>query len=168
MKEGYRRRRRRRAAPLEDATDIVLRALDQAGLSDQARRLRIARMWQQAVGSQIASRTLVQSFSRGILLVKAASPTWQNELIFFKEEIIGKLNALLTKGSVRDIRVLSGHIKPLANSRPAADKPARPTASAQHLAAAQSISAPIADEASRAAFERLLVKHWLTERPSDR
>ncbi len=143
--------RRRRSSPLEGGAAIVLRALAQAGLTEQARRLRIVRHWDQAVGPQIAARTRVQSFCRGTLVVKAASTAWQQELMYLKDNIILQLNARLDRPNVKEIRIISGHLGPKA----AQPRPQR-VLSPSEQAAVDAAAAPIADAEARAAFARLL------------
>ena len=153
------RPRRRRARPPEELAQVLCRALTRMGLTDQARRLHMGRLWTQIVGPQVAARTAVQSFSRGVLWVKAASPTWQNELSYLKVDILSKLNGLLDKGTVKDLKVVCGTLSPpLAPARPH-DAPIL----AQHRAAAQVLSAPIADGEVRGAFEAILLKHFCRE-----
>ncbi|MEO0813182.1 MAG: DUF721 domain-containing protein, partial [Myxococcota bacterium] len=86
-------------------------ALDRSGLTDQARRVRIAKVWREAVGAKLAERTAPESFNRGVLLVRAASAAWQNELTYLREELIGRINATLGTELVKDIKVLSGRFQ---------------------------------------------------------
>ena len=149
------KRRRRRARPLESAGDAVYRTLCAAGLTDQAQRLRIFQCWKEAVGPEIAARTAPQIFSRGTLIVKAASPTWQNELMFLKASIIAQVNEMLGKKMVRELKVISGQM-------PKQEKPEQafrcPMPLAQDFAAARQMASPIADEGIRGAFENLIAR----------
>ena len=131
----------------------MYRALCQAGLSDQARRLRIALVWNEVVGPTIAARTALQGFRRGVLLVKAASPTWQNELVFLRIGIMDKLNELLGKATVRELKIISGHIVSAQRIAPPKVVPG-----VDSLAVARETSMPIRDPEVRAAFERLMAK----------
>jgi hypothetical protein len=133
-------RRRRRKSALEDAPDIVVRALAEAGLTDQARSLRIGRHWSVAVGPQIAARTQVQSYTRGLLTIKVASPAWQN----------------VEKPGVRDLRVMGGHFK--TSLRPASSKKVvRPPPSPQTIRTARRLAEHLPAGAGRDAFEKLLL-----------
>ena len=147
------KRRRSRRRPLEAASDLIYRALCDAGLTDQARRLHIFRCWNTAVGPTIAARTMPESFGRGVLLVRTASPAWQNELMFLRADIIVKLNDLLGKSLVRELKVTSGRIDPVG----VVTQPApRPEPSVGDYEAAQATSLPIADPEVRQAFEHLM------------
>jgi predicted nucleic acid-binding Zn ribbon protein len=153
MRPRYRKSRRRRLP--EDSSDVLYRALCQAGLSDQARRLRIFLCWNETVGPEIAARTSPQSFSRGCLVVKAASSTWQNELVFLKASILEKINDKLDgKRVVRELKVISGYIAPKTTAGPVR----RVLPRAEDFAIARETSMPIPDPEVRAAFERLMAK----------
>ena len=43
------------------------------------------------------------SIKRGKLFVRVKTPTWRNELVFLKSEIISKLNRRVGKKVVKDI-----------------------------------------------------------------
>ncbi|MEM6531528.1 MAG: DUF721 domain-containing protein [Myxococcota bacterium] len=88
--------------------EAVAFALDRSGLTDQARRVRIARAWRQAVGPTLANRTHPDGFRRGVLIVKTASAAWQNELTYLRGELIEKINQTLGQEIVKDIKVVAG------------------------------------------------------------
>ena len=146
------RRSYKKLRSLENSAEVVLRSLGQIGLTDQMRRLRICRQWPLAVGPHIAARTWVQSFSRGTLLVRAASTAWQNELSYLKRSLIKKINGRLDKACVRELRVVCGQ---LPAAKPAA--PVKPRATAAQLNKARQLAEPIGDAATREAFEKLLL-----------
>jgi predicted nucleic acid-binding Zn ribbon protein len=60
--------------------------------------------WDQAVGKEISERTEPYKIIKGILFVRVKDPVWRNELQFFKEEIIKKLNDLIGRNIVKDIK----------------------------------------------------------------
>ena len=91
-------------------SEALTEAFASLGLTDVARRLRIGRAWRQAVGEQIANRTEPETFRRGVLLVKAASAAWQNELVFLREEIILKVNKALGGETVKELKVVTGRV----------------------------------------------------------
>jgi hypothetical protein len=67
-------------------------------------------VWNKAVGPQIASQSRPEHVRREILLVKVANSVWMQQLHFLKEEIIGKVNTVLGKTSVKDIRFAIGQL----------------------------------------------------------
>lgn len=60
--------------------------------------------WDMAVGKEISEQTEPYKIVRGILFVRVKDPVWRNELQFFKEEIIKKLNHKIGKNIVKDIK----------------------------------------------------------------
>ena len=150
FRKRFRRRKRKAPSPVIDA---LAGALQQLGLTDQARRLRISNAWADAVGDEIASSTRVHGFSRGVLTLKSATAAWQNELTFLKPQLIAKVNESLGRQIVRDIRVFGGRLP--ARSAP---PPSPPSPTAEDVAAAQSAALAIDDPDTREAFARLMAK----------
>ena len=74
--------------------------------SDIYEKGNILNCWQQNVGTLINKKTTKKSFKNGILIIKAKTPVWRNELLFQKEEILKKLNSTLEKNKIKDIRFL--------------------------------------------------------------
>ena len=60
--------------------------------------------WDQVVGKEISERTEPYKILRGILFVRVTDPAWRNELQFFKQEIIKKLNHKIGRNIVKDIK----------------------------------------------------------------
>lgn len=156
--------KRRRGPDL--AGDALIGALSGLGLTDQARRLLILSVWAKAVGPDIAARTDPESFSRGVLVVRAQSAAWQNELTFLKAEITAKLNQVLGASLIKDIKIIAG----AGRSRWRSGRPAWLTASptSDDLAQAEQASAPIADPELRGEFERLMCLHLRATRARHR
>ena len=69
----------------------------------------LLKLWPQAVGPQIASKTKPDSFRNGTLFVKTVSSIWVQQLHFIKEEIRVKLNELSGKNQIKEIRFIVGH-----------------------------------------------------------
>ena len=155
------RRRRRRSRPLEEAGSAIYRALCAAGLTDHAQRLRIFQCWREAVGPEIAARTAPQTFTRGTLIIKAASPAWQNELMFLKASIIAQVNEMLGRKMIKELKVISGQM-PRAE---VVEEPFRcPMPLAEDFKAARHLAVPIADAGIRGAFENLIARDKARER----
>lgn len=62
--------------------------------------------WDSVVGKEISEHTDPYKIADGILYVRVNDPVWRNELQFFKNEIINKLNSKIGKSLVRDIKFL--------------------------------------------------------------
>lgn len=149
-----RRRRNRHKGPPEAAFQVLLRALVQGGMGEQALRLRVLSVWDRAVGARIAARTQPRSYSHGCLWVQAASPTWQNELTFLRATIVHKINALLPKAYVKELRISCGALAPPAPSD--AERKAELAPAPKDVERASRLGAHIADPAVRSAFIRLM------------
>jgi hypothetical protein len=138
--------------PKPIATSSILdKVLRRAGLTDQARRLAVVRVWAQVVGRDISARTTPVSFSRGTLIVKASSSAWQNELTFLGPSIKAALNEKLGRRMVRTLKVVAGQSAPPAQRTEAP----RIEPSRAQVLAAEEAAATITDPELRRAFERL-------------
>jgi hypothetical protein len=73
---------------------ILQRALRKMDVPLKRTDRRIVALWENAVGPQIAARTLPETFKKGSLHVLVSSTSWLHQLQFLKEEILIKLNEL--------------------------------------------------------------------------
>lgn len=159
---------------MEPAFAVLVRALRQEGLTEQASRLEVLSVWARAVGPKIASRTTPHAFRRGCLWVQAATPTWQNELTFLREAIVAKVNAQLSQPRVTSLKVTSGTLPAEAPGEVARRlRQAQLSPTPREVERASRCATPIADAATRAAFTRLMatdLRHRLVgpETPRDR
>ena len=64
----------------------------------------LAICWKECVGDSINENTTIKGFKNGVLVIKAKTPVWRNELLFQKEKIKQKLNTKLDKNKIKDIR----------------------------------------------------------------
>lgn len=69
----------------------------------------IRKLWPKAVGSKIAAQTRPDSLRNGTLFVKTVSSVWVQQLHFMREEILNKINQLLTKPVINEIRFVVGY-----------------------------------------------------------
>lgn len=102
--------RRRPLPKLQRIDEILARVLRKRNIPFRAEDRRLIEAWEKAVGPQIASQSRPEHLRREILLVKVANSVWMQQLHFLKEEIIGKVNTVLGKTSVKDIRFLIGQL----------------------------------------------------------
>ena len=58
------------------------------------------------VGKKIEQNTTPDKVEHGVLTVKVKSPTWRQELVFEKQNILTKLNKKLGKNTIREIRFI--------------------------------------------------------------
>ncbi len=60
--------------------------------------------WEEIVGEQIARVTRAERIEDGVLLVRVSTAPWRAELSLRRGEILEKVNAVVGKGIVREIR----------------------------------------------------------------
>lgn len=91
----------RHPSPMAKVLDQLLRNL---GIERRVKEHMAITLWQEAVGAQIAAVATPMRVRDGILFVRVGSSVWRNELLFHKGMIIAKLNRLIGKSVVEDIR----------------------------------------------------------------
>ena len=64
--------------------------------------------WAEIVGDAIAGNAEPTSLKKGILRVRATSPTWAQELTYLATEIKERANAMAGSDVVREVRVWTG------------------------------------------------------------
>ena len=47
--------------------------------------------WEKTVGNPIIKNTIIESFKKGTIKIKASNPVWRNELSLQKQDILDKL-----------------------------------------------------------------------------
>lgn len=72
--------------------------------------------WPAVVGKEIARITRPQEMRGGVLVVRVRTSTWANQLTFFKDDIINRLNQGANTVAVSDIRWVIGFGGPVKGS----------------------------------------------------
>ena len=91
---------------MEKLKTVLEKTLKESGAQERVRQGRAITLWPKAAGKEISKVTEVTYLKNGVIFVKAESSAWRNELIFQKEEIINKINRLLKKKIIKDIRFI--------------------------------------------------------------
>ena len=81
-------------------------ALKRGGLDKAARQNKALFLWNDVVGKSVAKNCTPEGVKHGVLIVRASTPVWRNEIAIKKKEIIEKLNKKLGKETIKDMRVL--------------------------------------------------------------
>lgn len=68
-------------------------------------------LWADVVESKIQKHTLALKIQNSVLYVLCESAVWAQELGFFKQEIIGKINDKAGFKAIKEIRFKVGEIK---------------------------------------------------------
>lgn len=85
---------------LAEALERMLKVYD---IAQPIRQNEALFIWQEVVGEAIARHTQPEKVVFGKLYVNVDSPTWRNELIFRKKEILNNLNARLKEAKLKEI-----------------------------------------------------------------
>ncbi|MEE4357999.1 MAG: DUF721 domain-containing protein [Desulfococcaceae bacterium] len=71
---------------------------------------RIWKCWDSAVGPAIAENTRPAAFKGSLLIVHVSASAWVHQLQYLKQELMEKINRVLGKKLVEDIRFKIGDI----------------------------------------------------------
>jgi len=85
---------------ISDGLNDVIREL---GLGKKIRQYEVIDLWKDVVGESIAAVTEAEYIAGGKLFVRVARPTWRNELVYLKQDLMEKLNTTLGDKIVTDI-----------------------------------------------------------------
>jgi predicted nucleic acid-binding Zn ribbon protein len=90
---------------------VIEDILKTQGMTSNTRLIKIWQIWEDAVGKGIASNAAPAAFKGKLLIVHAESSAWMQQLHFLKKEMIAKINALLGRDTVQDIKFKIGPVK---------------------------------------------------------
>ena len=125
----------------------------------------LRKVWQQAVGEQIANNTAPANVRNGVLFVNVASSVWMQQLNFMKDQILEKLNPRLSeKNRLKEIRFKIGAL-PQAFSRASAEP--LPALSAQEQEQVAHETASIHDPELREIFQGVVSAHLRNKKRTD-
>jgi predicted nucleic acid-binding Zn ribbon protein len=74
------------------------------GIADHLVEQKAVILWLKAVGKEIKKQTVANRIEKGVLFVAVSNPVWINELKYLKLNIIQKLNQLIGKKVIKDIK----------------------------------------------------------------
>ena len=60
--------------------------------------------WEDVVGEKIAKNAEIETIESGVIVVKTKNSVWRQELQMQKPDIVDRLNKVLTKKVIKDIR----------------------------------------------------------------
>lgn len=78
------------------------------GLEDTRATGMVWAHWSEIVGDAVAKNAEPTSLKKGVLRIRATSPTWAQELTYLAGEIRARANALTGAEVVREVRVWTG------------------------------------------------------------
>lgn len=123
------------------------------------------RVWDQAVGPQIATKAQPVAVRDGVLTVAVTSAPWLQQLGFLKRQIIESLNSALGEELVKDIYLKAGTIPPQAPSPSAPPKHPSRALTPEEQQQIRDEAAAISDDELRTALIGLRTAHLKTSVP---
>ena len=104
--KGYRLRGSRRRDRDPAKIDAILRAVfSNSKLQDRLSRYSFVTHWHEIVGSRIAQHARPLKVVRGELYVQVENPIWAQELCFFKDTLLSRLQGFVPNDlTIREIR----------------------------------------------------------------
>ena len=88
---------------LKAAINNLLKA---AGLEAGVSQNKALLVWDDVVGAKVSENTTPETVEAGTLYIKASNPTWRQELMFKKEEILKKLYKKLGEKIIKEIKFI--------------------------------------------------------------
>lgn len=88
---------------LENIGSILDSFLSNRGYKKYCKESEIITKWPEIVGEEVSAVSSCQRVEEGILYVKITSSSWRNEMHFFKNEILNKVNKEYKCKSIKDI-----------------------------------------------------------------
>ena len=145
----------RRPAAVADLLSALLRGTP---AETRLKEGRIWLVWEDAVGSRIASHAKPAAFRNGTLTLTVDSAPWMQQLSYLKRELIAKVNKELEEELVKDLFMKGGKVTaPASAEKPAqAAKPRELSCEEQAWVAEQAVA--VTDPELRAVFESLIRK----------
>lgn len=95
----------------EKVSDILAPLMRDYGLGAKADEYKILRIWDRAVGDKISSHAQPKMLIRGVLTVAVDSPAWMQQLTFYKEDLIDRINNGIEKDVITDIHFRIGKVE---------------------------------------------------------
>lgn len=96
---------KQRKAPKEKPIrEILERLFKSLGVENRVEENLAFAYWDSVVGKEIALHTEPEKIVKGTVIVKVDNDVWRNELAFFKNEIIQKLNQRIGKKLIQEIK----------------------------------------------------------------
>ncbi len=88
---------------MEQIGNILSKFLYELGIEKPIMKYRALRMWPEIVGERISKVTEAKGLTDGKMFVKVQNDSWRNEITFYKQEIIQKINREVGSKIVKDI-----------------------------------------------------------------
>jgi len=144
----------RRPAAVADLLSKLLRGTP---AEKRLKEGRIWMVWEQAVGSRIASHASPAAFRDGTLTLNVDSAPWLQQLTYLKRELIAKVNAELGEELVKELYMKGGKVTPPAPAEKPKEAKRRELSDAERTWISEQAES-VGDPELRAVFESLIRK----------
>jgi hypothetical protein len=111
MRRGSRQIRRKHRGELTHIRDVVEAIFALPNYPLDLEDMKIWKLWDEAVGAEIANHARPSSIKNGVLVVKVSDSVWLQELGFRAHEIIERINSALQREAIKKIRLRVGEPK---------------------------------------------------------
>lgn len=90
---------------MKKVTDFLGLAIEGKEVLKAARAQSVLKRWEEAVGPLLASKTHIDRYDHGVLLVEAEGSAWAQELRLNSETVVFRLNEMAGEKLFQKIRV---------------------------------------------------------------
>ena len=97
-----------KSRPPRAVSELVSRILENWDMGRLTREQRVFLVWEEALGPALARTTRPVAVHHGSLIIAVKDSAWLQELQFMKPEIVRKLNRVLGRGAIRELRFKIG------------------------------------------------------------
>ena len=91
---------------MQELKSAINAFLKKAGLEKGVSQNNALLVWKEVVGERVSQNTVPEKVESGTLYIKTSNPTWRQELVFKKSDIIKKLNNKLGKNTIKEIKFI--------------------------------------------------------------
>ena len=91
---------------MQELKTAIKEFLKKAGLEKGVSQNKALLVWEEVVGDKVSQNTSPEKVESGTLYIKTSNPTWRQELVFKKTDIIKKLNNKLGKNTIKEIKFI--------------------------------------------------------------
>ncbi|MBS1271177.1 MAG: hypothetical protein MAGBODY4_00306 [Candidatus Marinimicrobia bacterium] len=88
---------------MTDLAESLKKMIKEYDLEGPMEQSEVLEKWDEIVGEKLAGHTVPEKIEHGKLVVKVDSPTWRNEIQFYKEQIKADINKRFEKELVTEI-----------------------------------------------------------------
>ena len=141
-------------SPIERLGAVLNKSLKRLDLGTRLDEYGVWPIWNDVVGTAVASNAQPEKIRHGTLFIKVSSPVWMQQLQYMKDVIAEKLNQRLGAELVKNIFFVVGKIEPLDTQDKNGAAPPLKDGTPQDVDAAFLDS--ISDPEIRQAFERMM------------